>query len=271
MRNRSSFVGTLIWNSANEFFEPLISLLRAPIVRIITHNIPHIVLVFAIGNLTLHTPEMVYRTDVGETKRVGLPDGSTVVLNTDALLRVQSSSEQLTVQLLRGEALFSVLPRLALPFLVRAGNAEVVTRGAVFAVYLKSSESVEILVSEGSAKVESPVHLLLRAGEIAETSASSATSRLLPASDLRRKLSWEKGYLEFSGAPLSEVVADLNRYNKLRVLIDDPSVAQRRISGVFRATDSEGFCTVVSQIFGVRVNVVETESGTEIHLSGPVS
>jgi len=175
------------------------------------------------------------------------------------------------MQLVKGEALFTVRPQSSLPLLVRAGNAEVRTAGAVFAVRLQSSGSVNILVSEGNVELESPVRRLLRAGDIAETSASSDRIGLLPESDLRRKLSWEKGYLKFDGATLSEAVADLNRYNKLRIVIDDPSVAKTRIGGEFRATDTEAFCGFLRAALGIRINRVETESGTEIHLSGPSS
>ena len=61
-----------------------------------------------------------YNTAVGEQRTVVLADGSSVVLNTDSLLRVAFSRNLRRVELVRGEALFSVSHDPSRPFAVQA-------------------------------------------------------------------------------------------------------------------------------------------------------
>ena len=63
-----------------------------------------------------------YRTGIGETRTLVFSDKSTVVLNTDTVLRTDISSSVREVYLLRGEALFKVVHNSTVPFRVHAGN-----------------------------------------------------------------------------------------------------------------------------------------------------
>ena len=58
--------------------------------------------------------------------------------------------------------------------------------------------------------------------------------RQLTDLELRRRLAWKGGYLEFSGEALSQVVAEFNRYSTVRLEIGDPGLASVAISGRFQ-------------------------------------
>src|SRR3546814_16993082 len=59
--------------------------------------------------------------------------------------------------------------------------------------------------------------------------------------DVERRLAWRAGMLSFSGATLEAAAAQFARYSELRIIIDDPLVAQKRVVGLSSATDPEGF------------------------------
>lgn len=75
-----------------------------------------------------------YRTRVAEQRSIELPDHSRVALDADTRLRVRFSKESRIVQLLQGQAQFSVAKDSARPFKVEAGDHTVVAVGTVFTV-----------------------------------------------------------------------------------------------------------------------------------------
>jgi len=57
--------------------------------------------------------------------------------------------------------------------------------------------------------------------------------------------------VEFSGAPLSEVVTVLNRYNRTKFVLGDAELAKVPLSGLFRADDTETFMRMLETGFGI--------------------
>src|SRR6185312_373332 len=88
-----------------------------------------------------------YRTGIGETRTLVFSDKSTVVLNTDTVLRTDISSSIREVYLLRGEALFKVVHNSTVPFRVHAGNTLVEDLGTEFTVRRRVDDTVVSVVS----------------------------------------------------------------------------------------------------------------------------
>lgn len=59
--------------------------------------------------------------------------------------------------------------------------------------------------------------------------------------------------LVFNDTPLGEAVAEMNRYAAHPILLADPSLANLRISGVFKTGDPEHFAESVSEAFPVAI------------------
>lgn len=75
--------------------------------------------------------------------------------------------------------------------------------------------------------------------------------------------------LRFQGDTLAHVVAEYNRYNRRRMVLEDPLIADLRIGGVFLATDPDSFVNALGQM-GISARAEGTEEGTgsgTIHLS----
>ncbi len=93
-----------------------------------------------------------YTTAVGEQRAVALPDGSTVLLNTDSEVRVELSRHLRRIELARGEALFSVAHDPARPFEVHALQGVTTAVGTQFDVEIvRSGAAVSVL--EGTVTV----------------------------------------------------------------------------------------------------------------------
>jgi transmembrane sensor len=211
-----------------------------------------------------------------------LPDGSVAELNQGARIEVNYRPDRRDVLLLKGEAHFAVAKNPERPFVVTAAGVQVRAVGTAFAVKLES-EDVDLLVTEGRVTVNRPASgrvpvqsgsgapVVVSAGGllVVPTSASSSADplrvQILPEAEIENRLEWRKPCLELAGTPLGEAVALFNRGGSLHLSIDDPQLAQLRMSGVFRADNAEGFVRLLESNYGVRV---ERRGGGEVVLRG---
>lgn len=70
-------------------------------------------------------------------------------------------------------------------------------------------------------------------------------------------LSWRSGYLTFRDVPLADAIAEFNRYNERKIVIQDPAVAAIRFSGKVRPTSFEGFVRLLEDAFSIRAEHVD--------------
>jgi transmembrane sensor len=85
------------------------------------------------------------------------------------------------------------------------------------------------------------------------------------AVDAGEVASWTTGRLTFSGVPLRDAVAEVNRYSERKVVLDAPeSVAGELVSGQFVAGDVENFVAGARSLYGLKVTA---ETPREIRLS----
>jgi transmembrane sensor len=74
---------------------------------------------------------------------------------------------------------------------------------------------------------------------------------------------WRRGEVMLDETPLSDAVAEMNRYNKSALIIDEARIANLKVSGIYHTGDSGGFAATVANLYGLRV----TEADNGIHLS----
>jgi transmembrane sensor len=212
---------------------------------------------------------LVASTDIGESRRLTLPDGSSVQLNTESAVVVRLTGTERRVQLVRGEAHFQVAKNPVRPFIVSAGGVAVRAVGTAFDVRLQP-EAIEVLVTEGRVRVNNAANgasllttaaalsdePLLVAGQRAVVttsamSAASATVAALGPTEIEQATSWQSGRLEFVATPLASIVDEFNRYNRHKLVIADPRLAARRFGGTFLLGGHEELVRVLEANFGV--------------------
>jgi transmembrane sensor len=212
-------------------------------------------------------------TQVGELRSVHLPDGSQLTLNTNSALAVAFSPAERRIRLARGEAHFEVAGDRARPFVVEAGGVAVRAVGTAFTVQLRAA-AVDVLVTEGTVAIARPraaspaASVLVAAGHRTTVpvgaldptrDAPASPPAVLPVApdDVRRGLAWRERRLEFVSAPLAEIVAEFNRYNRHQLVITDPTLGAGRFGGAFRADDYAGLVRMLRENFEVEAEVGE--------------
>jgi len=197
-----------------------------------------------------------------------LEDGSTVELNRGAQVSVRFRDGKRLVDLLSGEAHFTVAKDSSRPFIVRARGAVVQAVGTAFNVSL-NSEEVEVLVTEGRVLVnpsisttnESVIDILeplvaeLSAGQrsIVSLNATAAVPEIEEISTevIEKRLAWKNEMLDFTNTPLSEVVLEFNRRNHTQLVIGDVSLNELPVLGSLRPQNLDGFVEMLELTEGV--------------------
>lgn len=191
-----------------------------------------------------------YYTPVGGIQTISLDDGSLVTLNTNSAIQVKYGQTERHIVLLRGEAFFHVAPNPARPFVVDGKESQATALGTHYAVRVGDRD--DIMVEEGQVAVTSGTQrAVLKAGDVAHV---DEEGRLRTGTgDVVSLMSWRTGKLVFSGRPLSEVLAELGRYQRGQILVLDDAASNIRVSGVFDAKDVDEALLALQQSLPIRV------------------
>lgn len=192
-----------------------------------------------------------YASETGLRKQLTLDDGTAVILNIDSEIATSYTRGQRDVVLVKGEADFQVAHDKERPFVVRAGEGSVTALGTRFQVRRDGQKSLVTLL-EGSISVKTPRgRQVMMPNESAVLSKSGAITVSLV--DPAGALAWMEGRLSFRNTPLSEVVVQANRYSETKLLITDSVLADIRLSGNFKAGDSDSIASAAELILPVKV------------------
>ena len=210
-----------------------------------------------------------YDTPVGGRRLVGLADGSKIELNTRTVVRTAVSTDIREVWLDEGEVFFDVAHRKGEPFVVHAGQQTVTVLGTKFSVR-RDPDRVSVNVLEGRVRVDDGKANGARAAIIAagDTSMSHGLSTLITRKSEERvenALAWRDGMLSFDQAPLTEVVAEFNRYNRIQLVVANRAAGDIPIGGSFQASSVNSFTRLLRDAYGLKVE----ESGPTISISAP--
>jgi transmembrane sensor len=205
------------------------------------------------GFLAVREHPVDYETRVGEQRTVTLADRSRITLNTATRARVLYEESRRVVELDSGEATFDVAHDPTRPFEVHSRNTIARALGTQFNV-LSSASAVTVSVLSGRVEVTSPTdsahHTILRGGQ-AVTYQNRTLSEVRPA-NLAQIEAWHTKRVHFTNVTLDQALAEFNRYTPVPLTIGDPSVATLRISGVFRAGESQALLDTLEPAFALR-------------------
>lgn len=192
-------------------------------------------------------------TGTAERRELALADGSVVQLAPGTRARVHLESHLREIVLSHGEAFFRVA-RDGRPFIVETAHATVRATGTAFAVE-RTSDGAVVTVAEGKVVVQSAqavAQVTLAAGQqvVAPDAGPVGDVRSV---DAARELAWTVGHLIFDRDRVFDAADRFNRYNKTQMRIADPTLGERRISGVFDSSDPQSFVSFLESLFPVQV------------------
>ncbi len=208
-----------------------------------------------------------FRTGMGQTTTVTLPEGSVVTLDSETEIQLRETSTERRVDLVGGRAFFRVAPDPSRPFIVNAGGKSVRAIGTAFEVSFEHGNMV-VTLAEGKVRVEEKAvgsgggTDMVPGGQLVIGADHGWTLRRV---DVAKETSWIEGRLIFMRDPLSDAVAEMNRYATRKLVFKDGKIPEKQVVGVFKAGDVDGFVKAM-EMNGIARRVSVSED--EILLSG---
>ena len=220
---------------------------------------PPKILVKKASDTTRLTASQQYQTTAGGKQSLVLPDGSTVVLNTNSTLTLSTSfgSTNRTVQLI-GEAFFDIKHDPATPFFVTTPKFTVKVHGTAFNVRaFKGSRQVEAALIRGSVEVILPAQknrsiflepnqkLVLEDKDLTPASVSgSARDILQPIATVLPitigkdgnsiiETIWTRNSLEINDERFDQLKEKFERWFQVQLVFEDEAIKQYRFTAFF--------------------------------------
>ncbi|TWB12210.1 FecR family protein [Rhizobium sp. ERR 1071] len=193
-----------------------------------------------------------YKTDIGERRTIGLPDGSTVELGSYSALSTHFSETERRVELYRGEGFFDVSRDPARSFLVDAGGGNTRALGTKFDVKFVD-DLVTVAVSEHAVQVQEDGFSNLRLEEGWQVSYGRNGLGQPTEASLDTVEAWRSDRIIFQDVPLRRVLAELERYRRGRIILMDSSIGDIPVTAIFETARTESALQTIADTLGIRL------------------
>ncbi|MGD1955793.1 MAG: FecR domain-containing protein [Sphingomonadales bacterium] len=211
-------------------------------------------------------PEVTaYATELGRIQTIALSDGSAVTLGPASKLEVAMATDKRDVTLISGAAVFDVTSDPNRPFIVRAEAFEARVVGTVFDVR-SNGGGVRLSVAEGTVEARHPFVIddtstslistrMITAGQRVEARPKSGLSKVQTFEADRFAL-WRENRLRYNEAPLTELVADANRYSSVPITIEAGAtdIGQLTVTFGYDGNDIDAMLGALPAMFPVVVD-----------------
>jgi len=207
-----------------------------------------------------------------DVREVTLDDDTVVQLSPQSAMLVRFDADARHIELLQGHASFDIGKDPTRPMRVTVGRQQIDDVGTVFDVE-RSEDAAQVTVVSGAVSVwnlpsawmakarerltgtAAPRDRIvdLRGGESARVDADGRLTARGQAS-VATATQWLPADIRFHEETVAEVARRFNAYATRPLVVDDPELAQKRISGVFHARDPEAFIAYIGSLPHVRID-----------------
>lgn len=214
---------------------------------------------------TLSKPVIANTDNTQKNKKITLPDGSHITLNSNTTLTYNPGFGKRNRKVsLSGEAFFEITADASMPFIIDAGKASIKVIGTSFNVITENIDSaVEVFVQSGKVMLydnSGKRDMLLEPGYIGTMDSGHAGKTL---NENPNYMAWNNGKLEYDGQSLDVVIRDLKRVFNMDITVSDPSILDNRWTSPI---DIESRDTII-RLICVSFNLSYTKDGDIYHLS----
>jgi transmembrane sensor len=203
-----------------------------------------------------------YHTQTGEIRDIQLSDGSHLLLNTNTAVSVDYQASKRLITLNHGQVRLTVAKDVQRPFEVKADSLTLRALGTVFDVYRKDARSIKVTVQEHAvaaslqnstepATVDQSKAVVIQTGQQllykGEGSLPEPT-----AVNLTQAAAWQQHLLVINNRPLSELIAEIDRYRLGRIYLTDNKLKDLKVTGVFPLDDPEDVLSSVKKVLALQ-------------------
>ena len=196
-----------------------------------------------------------YRTDIGERRKIAFANEISVEMNTRTSLAVaRTGADARQIELIAGEVAITTGAGEASPFMVLAANGRASAVRATFDLR-HDERGVSVTCLEGEVLVECHNgRATLRArqqiayGEKGLSDVATTDGRVVEA--------WRQGLLVFDDQPLSQVIPEINRYRRGRIVLMNDDIGRLPLDATFRIDRIDEVVPKIADIFNLKARTL---------------
>jgi ferric-dicitrate binding protein FerR (iron transport regulator) len=217
---------------------------------------------FAVGLLYSSFQQVTIQTPYGKMQTVTLPDGSQVTLNANSNIKYDRSwdDDEIREVWIEGEAFLRVNHlhkkgpiKNHQRFVVHTGGLNVEVLGTSFNVNDRRGRT-EVALLNGKIRLsprnEKEKPLILAPGDIVEYSGGKLSKTPI---NVVEYTSWKDGKLYFSDVPLSKIFDYFEDIYGYKVIVDDPKILTRRLSGTMSSKNEKVFFETIARTLNLSI------------------
>jgi transmembrane sensor len=192
------------------------------------------------------------------TREIKLPDGSSIFLNKNSTVTYTYSDDQREVKL-SGEAYFDVIHDEEKPFVVKAGELEIVDIGTAFNIKTDpSAKVIDVSVESGEVAVTTPDKTTLHLIQ-GEKSVYHQTSKTIAKSKVQaNELAYKTKVFVFENASLEVAVQKLNEVYGTNIVLSE-ELKSCHITSTFKNEKINSILDIIGETLHLKVIRKENE------------
>ncbi|HEY8334802.1 MAG TPA: FecR domain-containing protein [Tardiphaga sp.] len=199
-----------------------------------------------------------YRTEIGERRQIDFADNVSVEMNTRTSLKaLDAAGNSQGLNLVGGEIAVTTGrtgTALGQPFVIVAGTGRVSATQAMFDLR-RDGPDVAVTCLEGGVKIECGQETAtLKAGQHISYGTQGLGGIL--ATDGRAVDAWRTGLLVFDNQPLAQVIPEINRYRRGRIVLTSTSIGHLPLDATFRLDRIDEVVPKLAHLFGLKVRTL---------------
>ena len=216
--------------------------------------------------------EITYRTEIGETQKITLTDGSRLEINGHSSVTVCFNRWRRKVDLPEGEVFFQVAYNSQRPFEVRSHQGMVRVLGTSFHMRSRNGR-VSVDVENGRVQIITDPErnsgilgrgVIIKGGQGVNYNWSGRMDRMRVAR-LDEVSAWRKGKIVFRSKRLCEVLQELGHYHRVKLKLGDKKLWNSRFTGTFNSHDLDEILEAIKVSFSLKSEIAR--DGTVVLMS----
>ncbi len=194
------------------------------------------------------------KTGRGEQREVELPNGTRLWLNWNSEVLIADLDDEIHIDVLIGDAFFSILENSRRPIVVHAGEAIVRAPTTEFAVHTHGPEDAVFQVREGVVTISSAADEGTRQiGPAQQSHYLQGTGSEVRKASLRSIAAWREGKLIFDERPLHEVLCELSHYTQRNIRIGTIINKGETVSAIYSLQEADAALMQIADAYGLEL------------------
>ena len=199
-------------------------------------------------------PVTTASSQTGSRKKVLLPDGSEVLLNSNSSVSWNAAFNENDRQIiLTGSAFFKVAKNPQKPFVVHSGTLSTTALGTAFYIeQLPSANNIQVSLLEGKINVEQAGNDHRNIVYPGEEISYNISSRLLQKQKFDRTAlqNWLNGDLSFTNTKLKDILTEISFWYNINIQLQNTSLADKPVTGSYKEAPLDDVLKVMSFSLG---------------------